>query len=84
MSWEFPRLCRGGSRSLTFPAVLLPVEWSCPKMNTSLHFSVQTGEDGKKPCVTRQQGNACSPCDSDEGMLGRVSGLPSRFERLPS
>ena len=24
ISWEIPRLCRGGSRSLTFPAVRAP------------------------------------------------------------
>src|SRR5258708_39700784 len=45
LTWEFPRLCRGGSRSLTYTAVVL--RKTCDGLR---HDVIPAGQQGKASC----------------------------------
>src|SRR5713226_5268351 len=58
ITWEFPRLCRGGSRSLTYTAVVL--RKTCDGLR---HDVIPAGQQGK--ASTAEIGDAVGETQSD-------------------
>ena len=71
---------------MTFPAVLLPVEWFCQRTKSVVVFHGFKERKRKRSFrVTRLYGNlSARRVIQIKERVGRVSDLLSRFERLPS
>ena len=88
ISWEFPRLCRGGSSSLTFPTVAVArSKMSSKKERDARVLSSYIGwgrERGSCALLGLNMSRIVSKRDFPIEESGRVSGPLSRFERLKS
>src|SRR5712671_4184023 len=71
ITWEFPRLCRGGSRSLTYTAVVL--RKTCDGLR---HDVIPAGQQGK--ASTAEIGDAVGETQSDAFIRDHFSWISSR------
>jgi hypothetical protein len=58
ITWEFPRLCRGGSRSLTYTAVVL--QEACDGLKTR-----RDAYGAGRPCIKAEAGGALRQTEAD-------------------